>query len=276
MQSTIKRGDGRSPNQLRPVRVIYNIYEYAAGSVLLEIGKTKVLCAVSIQAGVPPFVRGSCCGWLKAEYALLPASTTVRSQRDNSQPSKDGRSVEISRLIGRSFRSIVDLTALGERTIIIDCDVLQADGGTRAASITGSFLALRMAQEKWLRSKIITKPIVQETIAAISVGVVDGEPFLDLNYQEDMSATADFNFVITQTDKIIEVQGGAERCALSWDMFEQIRAFARVGAQDLFTALEADNGRSEDTAFDETLKKKRSERVPLFSLMNRQAHSSKS
>src|SRR6266404_6459616 len=214
----IIRNDKRTPDQLRPVSFSRDIFEYAAGSVLFEMGNTKVLCAVSLQNGVPPFLRGKGIGWLTAEYSLLPTSTMTRTQRESSSAGKNGRSVEIARFIGRCFRSIVDTSTIGERTITIDCDVLQADGGTRTAAITGAFLALKMAQEYWLQARLINQSIIIEHIAAVSVGVVDGNVLLDLNYQEDSVATADFNFVITQTNKIVEMQGGAETAPLSWDI----------------------------------------------------------
>lgn len=253
----IVRNDGRTPDQLRPVSFSRGIYEYAAGSYLFEMGKTKVLCAVSMQPGVPQFLRGKGSGWLTAEYALLPTSTVTRTQRESSLGRRDGRAVEIARFIGRCFRVVVDLSELGERTITIDCDVLQADGGTRTAAITGSFLALLMAQEKWLQSRIINKPIIKENIAAISIGVVQDNVFLDLNYEEDSTATADFNFVITQTNKIVEMQGGAESASLSWDVFEQVRVMANKGAQQLFALYDTERF------------PKQSDRAPLFSLKNR-------
>ena len=258
------RNDGRTPDQLRPVSFSRGIYEYAAGSVLFEMGKTKVLCAVSMQPGVPQFLRGKGMGWLTAEYALLPTSTTIRTQREASQGKKDGRAVEIARFIGRCFRSVVDVSELGERTITIDCDVLQADGGTRTAAITGSFIALQMAQEKWLQSRVINKPIITDNIAAVSVGVVENNVLLDLNYDEDNAATADFNFVITQSNKIVEMQGGAESSPLSWDIFEKVRFMACSGIQHLFKICE-------DKKEDERSHRmsQQQERAPLFSLKNR-------
>jgi len=266
----IVRNDKRTPDQLRSVSFSHNIYEYAAGSLLIEMGKTKVLCAVSIQNGVPPFLRGKGTGWLTAEYALLPASTMPRTQRESTLARKDGRSVEIARFIGRCFRSIVDLSVVGERTITIDCDVLQADGGTRTAAISGSFLALSMAQEKWLHSRLINKPIIKENIAAVSVGVVHDNVFLDLNYEEDSSATADFNFVVTESDKIIEMQGGAESAPLSWDTFEHVRIMARHGAEQLFALYDIDRKRQKGGSQESH---KQSDRTPLFSLKNRQQSS---
>jgi ribonuclease PH len=269
----IVRNDRRTPDQLRPVSFSRDIYEYAAGSLLFEMGKTKVLCAVSLQNGVPQFLRGKGTGWLTAEYALLPTSTMTRTQRESALARKDGRSVEIARFIGRCFRSIVDLSTIGERTITIDCDVLQADGGTRTAAITGSFLALAMAQEKWLQSRLINKPIITENITAVSVGVVHENVLLDLNYEEDSAATADFNFVITQSDKIVEMQGGAESAPLSWDTFEQVRIMARHGAEQLFALYDKNN--KKEPYFAEATKGKQQEeaRVPMFSLKNRQQSS---
>src|SRR5579863_6245287 len=259
----IVRNDKRTPDQLRPVSFSRGIYEFAAGSFLFEMGKTKVLCAVSLQNGVPQFLRGKGTGWLTAEYALLPTSTMTRTQRDSMLVRKDGRAVEIARFIGRCFRSIVDLSTIGERTITIDCDVLQADGGTRTAAITGSFLSLAMAQEKWLQTRVITKPIIKEKITAVSVGVVNDNVLLDLNYEEDSAATADFNFVITQSDKVIEMQGGAESDPLSWDTFEAVRVLARQGAQQLFELYD----RKKVESYKESLKKVHDdvpEHTPLF------------
>jgi ribonuclease PH len=266
------RNDKRTPDQLRPVSFSRGIYEFAAGSVLFEMGKTKVLCAVSLQNGVPPFLRGKGTGWLTAEYALLPMSTAQRTQRESSQAAKNGRSVEIARFIGRCFRSIVDVSTIGERTITIDCDVLQADGGTRTAAISGAFLALKMAQDQWLKSRTIVQPIIKDSIAAVSVGVVDDNVLLDLNYDEDSAATADFNFVITESDKIVEMQGGAETAPLEWETFERVRAMAQQGARQLFSAY----GRSsvkKDTSYD-VAQDKAVERTPMFSLRNRQQSSS--
>jgi ribonuclease PH len=270
---TIIRNDKRTPDQLRPVSFSRGIFEYAAGSILFQMGKTKLLCAVSLQNGVPPFLRGKGTGWLTAEYALLPMATNVRTQRETASAGKNGRSVEIARFIGRCFRSIVDVSTIGERTITIDCDVLQADGGTRTAAITGAFLALKMAQEHWLQSRIINQPIIKESIAAVSVGVVDGNVLLDLNYEEDSVATADFNFVITQSNKIVEMQGGAETAPLSWDTFEQVRATACHGAAMLFNLFEQNDSNKKEIMHQQ---EKQSERVPLFSLKSRQQSSTQS
>jgi ribonuclease PH len=269
------RNDKRTPDQLRPVSFSHGISEFAAGSVLFEMGKTKVLCAVTLQNGVPPFLRGKGTGWLTAEYALLPTSTAQRTQRESSQAAKNGRSVEIARFIGRCFRTIVDTSTIGERTITIDCDVLQADGGTRTAAISGAFLALKMAQEQWLKTRTITHTIIKDFIAAVSVGVVDDNVLLDLNYEEDSSATADFNFVITHTNKVVEMQGGAETDPLSWETFERVRAMAQHGAQQLFTVYSSSIPLSHKAP--EGILKSRnetSERAPMFSLRNRQQSSS--
>lgn len=276
----IIRNDKRTPDQLRPVSFSHGISEFAAGSVLFEMGKTKVLCAVSLQNGVPPFLRGKGTGWLTAEYALLPTSTAQRTQRESSQAAKNGRSVEIARFIGRCFRSIVDVSTIGERTITIDCDVLQADGGTRTAAISGAFLALKTAQEYWLRTRTICNPIIKDSIAAVSVGVVNEDVLLDLNYEEDSAATADFNFVITQSDKIVEMQGGAETDPLAWDTFESVRAMAQQGAQQLFAAYNSSSFaktsvvKNQHSASSEITKDKTVERTPMFSLRNRQQSSS--
>lgn len=265
----IQRRDGRRNDQLRPVNTTYNVYEFAAGSVLFEFGKTKVLCAITVQNGVPAFLKGKGAGWLTAEYALLPASTNVRTQRESSLARKDGRSVEISRFIGRCFRSVVDLSAIGERTITIDCDVLQADGGTRTAAITGSFLALLKAQEVWFSSKLIHFPVIRDSIAAVSVGIVHGQPILDLDCQEDQLASADFNFVITQSDSIIEMQGGAECNPVTWEQFELIRDLARQGASELFAL----HGKPKNALIEPMQELKRNsepaQHTPFFSLKSR-------
>jgi ribonuclease PH len=267
----IIRNDGRTPDQLRPVSFSHDIYEFAAGSFLFEMGRTKVLCAVSMQNGVPQFLRGKGTGWLTAEYALLPNATITRTQRESTLARKDGRSVEIARLIGRCFRSVVDLSGIGERTITIDCDVLQADGGTRVAAISGTFLALMMAQEKWLNTRLIARPLLTETITAVSVGVIADQVFLDLNYEEDSSAMADFNFVITKSDRVIEIQGCAESSAISWETFEQVRKMACSGAAQLFNLYE--NKQEAKTLSSCYADRKQGEKIPFFSLRNYQQSS---
>jgi len=228
------RASGRRGNQLRSLRISYDVFEHAAGSVLFEIGKTKILCAVTLQTGVPAFLKGKNSGWLTAEYAMLPASTTVRTQREGTSMRKNGRSIEISRLIGRSLRTVTDLHLLGERTIVIDCDVLQADGSTRTACITGACLALKAAQARWLKLKMINQNFLKAEIVAISVGTLNGKAILDLDYKEDSMSDADFNFIITRSGDIIEIQGGAEKSAVSWDLFNTMYVLAIQGAQQLF------------------------------------------
>ncbi|TET06556.1 ribonuclease PH [Candidatus Dependentiae bacterium] len=223
------RQNNRTYNQLRKVKISYNLFGYAPGNVLFEMGNTKVLCSVMMQKGVPFFLKGSKTGWLTAEYALLPAATTIRTQREATLLKRNGRSVEISRLIGRSLRSIVQLDNIGEKTILVDCDVLQADGGTRTACLTGAYLALEVAEQYWLERDIIPESIIKDALAAISVGVIDNQVYLDLDYSEDNRAGADFNFVLTSSGKLIEVQGSAEKTALSWEIFEQLRQLACKG-----------------------------------------------
>jgi ribonuclease PH len=233
MSSKMWRQDNRAYDQLRKVKVTYNSFGYAPGNVLFEIGNTKVLCSVMMQKGVPPFLKGSKTGWLTAEYALLPAATTIRTQREATLFKRNSRSVEISRLIGRSLRSIVQLDNIGEQTIMVDCDVLQADGGTRTACLTGAYLALEVAEQFWREKDIIPETIIKDALAAISVGVIDNQVYLDLDYSEDNRADADFNFVLTSLGKLIEVQGSAEKKALSWEVFEQLRQLACSGIAKL-------------------------------------------
>lgn len=227
------REDGRSPENLREIKAVFNVFGYAAGSILFEVGNTKVLCSVSLQAGVPKFLKGQKTGWLTAEYSMLPMSSQERVEREATVMRKNGRSVEISRLIGRSLRTIIDFDLLGERTIYIDCDVLQADGGTRTACITGSCLALRAAVDYWLKNKVIKETILKDSLASISVGIVNGVALLDLSYEEDSKADADFNFVITKSNKIVEIQGACEGSFISWQQFEVAKELACSGVQEL-------------------------------------------
>lgn len=254
MKNVINRSNKRKFDQIRNIKISFNSFGYAAGSVLFELGDTKVLCAVSMQQGVPHFLRGTGTGWLTAEYAMLPTAAANRIQRDSSSVKKNGRSVEISRLIGRSLRSITQLDSFGERTIVVDCDVLQADGGTRTACLTGAYLALHKAVDHWIASRELSKNILTDALAAISVGLFDGQPLLDLDFSEDSNVDADFNFVLTKSGKIIEMQGGAEKCAVSWEDFETMRMLARSGVDQLFAIS--------DTTHNKT-------HVPLFSLKNR-------
>lgn len=266
------RGDGRQPEQLRDVRLTQDIFEYAAGSVLFELGNTKILCAVTMQPGVPAFLRGKGTGWLTAEYAMLPAATTVRTPRESVTMRKNGRSIEISRFIGRALRTAVELQAIGERTITVDCDVLQADGGTRVAAITAASFALQLAEKRWLERNEIYGPLLIDRIAAVSAGLVKDMPLLDLDYLEDSQAEADFNFVLTHSGNLIEVQGGAEQRAIAWPQFDVLKKLATHGVQKLFTILDKHTLYQPSPCI--SSKKDVEKKVPFFSLMNRQKHAS--
>ena len=227
----------RMPEEKRPVRIIPDYTEMAAGSVLIECGRTRVICTASVQEGVPPFLKGRGQGWLTAEYAMLPGSTPDRKARDGVK--KDGRSVEIQRLIGRSLRAACDLGLLGERTIYIDCDVIQADGGTRTASITGGFVALCLAVDKLLKAgKIVDSPIIRQ-VAAISVGVIDGTCTLDLDYAQDSRAEVDMNVVMTKDRRgetgFVEVQGTGEGRPFTHEELGALLALGEKGCRELIS-----------------------------------------
>ncbi|HLW60949.1 MAG TPA: ribonuclease PH [bacterium] len=209
------RGDGRQPDELRPLVLRRRFSKFAEGSVLIELGDTRVVCTASIEERVPPWLRGAGQGWLTAEYGMLPRSTHERSPRDATAGKVGGRVHEIQRLIGRSLRAVVDLERLGERTIWIDCDVLQADGGTRTASITGAFVALMDALTLLKRTNAVSKFPVREFLAATSVGIIDGAPVLDLTFAEDSRARVDMNIVMTESGKFVEIQGTGEGAAFS-------------------------------------------------------------
>lgn len=228
------RFGNRLYDELRTLRVTYDIYSYASGSVLFEMGNTKVLCSVTLQNGVPHFLRGKRCGWLTAEYSLLPASTPIRTVREVTANKRNGRTIEIARLIGRAMRAVTKLEVLGEQTIFIDCDVLQADGGTRTACITGAYLALKSAEKKWRAQGTIQNNLLRDAIAAISVGLSEQGPLLDMDFAEDSSILADFNFVLTRSGSIIEIQGSAEKAPISWNDYEELRLLAIKGSQELF------------------------------------------
>lgn len=234
IQENRQRAAGRRNDELRPIRVSYDLFGYAAASVLLEVGSTKVLCSVHIQHSVPPFLKGKKTGWLNAEYAMLPSSTNSRIARELSSCKRSGRSVEISRLIGRALRPMINFHALGEQTIQVDCDVLQADGSTRTTAITGAALALMRAEKLWLEAGVIRTPILQAAVAAVSVGIRDQEVLLDLDFAEDSNIDADFNIVLTADGSIIEIQGTAEKKVVPWHLFENIRTVALAGTQQLF------------------------------------------
>lgn len=254
---------------LRSISVTPHIYSYAPGSVLLQLGETKVLCAVTIQNNVPQFMRGKGSGWLTAEYSMLPASTKSRTVREISVMKRCGRSVEISRLIGRTLRNVCDLNKIGERTIVIDCDVLQADGGTRTASITGAYIALLLAQQKLLARREISAPFLVDGICAVSVGLVNNQIVLDPNFEQDSAGQADINFVITQSGKLIEVQGGAEQSAIAWDQFDAMRMMAIQGAHEWFAEIESIDWLKQSSSVTVHEGEAKNKKAPLFSLQNR-------
>ncbi|MGI6064898.1 MAG: ribonuclease PH [Bacillota bacterium] len=227
------RADGRKYNELRPVKITNNYLKNAEGSVLIEVGETKVICTASIEDKVPPFLKGSSQGWITAEYAMLPRATQVRTVREAAKGKISGRTHEIQRLIGRSLRSVVDLRKLGERTIYLDCDVIQADGGTRTASITGSFVALVDALKKLKETLNWEELPVTDWVAATSVGKINGHLMLDLCYKEDSHAQVDMNVVMTGAGKFIEVQGTAEVDPFSRDEMDKMLALAEKGIMDL-------------------------------------------
>jgi ribonuclease PH len=233
------RPDGRAPDQLRPVRLITDYLRHAEGSVLIEMGDTRVLCVASIQDGVPAFLEGRGQGWLTAEYAMLPRSGATRSPREAVTGKIGGRTHEIQRLIGRSLRAVVDLRALGERTVILDCDVLQADGGTRTAAITGAWLALRRACTVLRERGELRADPLRAGLAAVSVGIVDGVPLLDLAYAEDSRAEVDANVVMTDTGAYVETQATAERGTYTRAQLDALLALAAQGIADLLRLQQA-------------------------------------
>jgi ribonuclease PH len=227
------RTDGRASNELRPVKITPGFLAYAEGSVLIEMGNTQVICAASLEERVPPFLRNTGQGWLTAEYAMLPRSTLTRTARETGRGGASGRTHEIQRLIGRSLRAVADMKALGERTLTIDCDVLQADGGTRTAAITGAYVAFAIAGRRLLKSGKISKSIVLNQVAAVSVGIVNKVPLLDLKYDEDSRAEVDMNVVCTGDGRFIEVQGTAEREPFSREQMDELLGLAGEGIASL-------------------------------------------
>ncbi|HEB75832.1 MAG TPA: ribonuclease PH [Nitrospirae bacterium] len=227
------RKDGRRNDELRPVKVTRHFIKHAEGSVLIEVGQTRVICTASIEERVPPFLRDQGRGWLTAEYAMLPRSTSTRTTRESAAGRIGGRTHEIQRLIGRCLRAVVDLDALGERTVWIDCDVIQADGGTRTASITGAYIALVNAMRYAVRNGIIERNPVKDYLAAVSVGVVDGEPMLDLCYEEDFKAEVDMNIVMTGSGRYVEVQGTAEGEPFDRGTLDALLTLAEQGIKEL-------------------------------------------
>jgi len=218
---------------MRPVKITPNYLKYAEGSVLIEAGDTRVICAASVEDKVPPFLKGTGSGWVTAEYGLLPRSTETRNVREASRGKVSGRTSEIQRLVGRSLRAVMDIEALGERTIWIDCDVIQADGGTRTASITGSFVAMCLAVRKLKEQGLIERMPVKDYVAAISVGIVDGEVVLDLDYAEDSRAEVDMNVVMNSKGEFIEIQGTAERNPFTRSQMDRLLDLAAGGIKEL-------------------------------------------
>jgi ribonuclease PH len=232
---SLERSDGRAADELRKVKISPGFLPYAEGSVLIEMGNTRVICSASVEERVPPFLRNKNQGWITAEYAMLPRATQQRTPREIGRGGPSGRTHEIQRLIGRSLRAVADMTALGERTLTLDCDVLQADGGTRTAAVTGAYVALALANLRLLRSNRITRSLVRNEVAAISVGIVGNIAMLDLKYDEDSRAEVDMNVVCTGDGRFIEVQGTAEREPFSQEQFDQLLRLAGDGIKALIT-----------------------------------------
>ena len=239
--SDFTRADGRTPNQIRPLRFQNHIAPYAAGSTLIEWGKTRVICAVTVEESVPRWMKEQKVegGWMTAEYSMLPYSTLERKPRDITKGKLDGRSSEIQRLIGRSLRASVDLVKVGSRTLCIDCDVLQADGGTRTAAITGTFVALSLAVNKLLAEKKISENPILNPVAAVSVGVVEGRALVDLCYTEDVAASVDMNLVMNSRGEFIELQGSGEEATFTDVQLSELLALGKAGIADLLAAQQA-------------------------------------
>ena len=228
------RNNNRKNDELREIKITKNFIMHPEGSVLIEFGNTKVICNATVEEKVPPFLKGSGSGWVTAEYSMIPRATNVRTQREVNKGKPTGRTMEIQRLIGRSLRSAVDLKKLGERTIIVDCDVIQADGGTRTASITGGYLALETAVEQLINSGLLSENPVIAKVAAISVGKVKGEILLDLEYSEDSLAEVDMNIVMNSKNEFIEIQGTGEEATFSYDELIKFIEAAKKGFEKLF------------------------------------------
>lgn len=229
----IFRSDKRAPDQIRPINIIPDFISTAEGAALIEVGNTRVICTASIEETVPSFLKGAGKGWITAEYSMLPRSTLTRTPREASRGRQSGRTHEIQRLIGRALRAVVDLKQLGERTITLDCDVIQADGGTRTASITGAFVALGLAMSKLVEAGSLSAAPIRDYVAAISVGIVEGEILLDLAYEEDSQAEVDMNFVMTGGRKIVEVQATAEQHPFDDAQLKKMMEFASRGIETL-------------------------------------------
>jgi len=235
----MKRADGRAWDEMRPVQLLPRYQNFAEGSVLIELGKTRVLCSVSVEDRVPNFLKGEGGGWVTAEYSMLPRATVTRSVRDSTLGRVGGRNQEIQRLIGRSLRAVTDLSALGERTLIVDCDVLQADGGTRTAAITGSYVALKQAMETLANMGIISSIPLKSAVAATSIGIVHGYSLLDLCYDEDFNAQVDFNVVMTGQGEFVEIQGTAEGKPFARETIDSLISLAEKGIKELFLVQQA-------------------------------------
>jgi len=227
------RIDQRRPDQMRPVRITTNYLLTAEGSALIEVGNTRVLCAATVEETVPAFLRGGGKGWVTAEYSMLPRATASRTQREVAKGRPSGRTHEIQRLIGRALRSVVDMSALGERTVIIDCDVIQADGGTRTAAITGGFVALSIALRQLVEYKALKSSPIRDHVAAISAGIIGGEPLLDLCYDEDSRADVDMNIVLTGAGQFVELQATAEKTAFDDGQLARLLELGRTGIGEL-------------------------------------------
>lgn len=227
------RPSGRAPDEMRPVQFITNYTRHAAGSVLAEFGDTRVLCTASVEDRVPPWMRGGGIGWVTGEYGMLPGATHTRSGREAARGKQSGRTQEIQRLIGRSLRAATDLAALGERTVTLDCDVLQADGGTRTAAISGAFVAMQLAMRRLCDARKLTRNPLHGQIAAVSVGIFDGVPVLDLDYDEDSQAETDMNVVMNDLRKFVEVQGTAEGHAFDRDELDSLLELATKGVEEI-------------------------------------------
>jgi ribonuclease PH len=227
------RLEGRAANQLRSVKITPGFISQAEGSVLIEIGRTRVICTATVEEAVPPFLKGTNKGWITSEYAMLPRSTNTRTPRESTSGRKSGRTHEIQRLIGRALRASIELEKLGERQIWVDCDVIEADGGTRTASITGAFIAVSQAIQRLVKSKKVAENPIRSHVAAVSVGIVKKVPMLDLNYVEDSSADVDFNLVMTDRDEFVEIQGTAEKFPFSTNALNELLQLGRQGIQEL-------------------------------------------
>ena len=235
----IYRSDNRAPEQMRPVKIVPDFIHTAEGSALIEVGNTRVICTASVEESVPNFLRNSGKGWITSEYAMIPRATLTRTPRESSKGRVGGRTHEIQRLIGRSLRAVTDLKRLGERSIFVDCDVIQADGGTRTASITGAFVALGLAMQKLVEAGTLSAAPLRDFVAATSVGVVDGEVMLDLSYEEDSRAEVDMNLVMTGAKKMVEIQGTAEQAPFDDAQLKKMMELARKGIEGLIAKQQA-------------------------------------